>query len=140
MSDLQKKIMEIIAQPQLSGLATVVDGNKPWVRYVVTMADRDLNIRCASFVESRKTEQIAANSEVHLTCGSNSFTEMKPYLQIQGRARVTTDKDERHGFWNEMLTPIFEGPDDPKYCVIIIEPYRIEYCSPGSFVPEVWEK
>lgn len=24
--------------------------------------------------------------------------------------------------------------------VVTVEPYCIEYCSPGSFIPEVWEK
>ena len=35
--------------------------------------------------------------------------------------------------------PFFDGPDDPKYGVIIIKPYRIEYCTPGSYEPEVLE-
>jgi general stress protein 26 len=64
---------------------------------------------------------------------------MAPYLQIQGIARFTREKEERHGFWNDMLKPIFSGPDDPDYGVIIVEPYRIEYCTPGTFVPEVWQ-
>ena len=73
-----------------------------------------------------------------LGTGATTPTEPKPYLQVQGRARFTTDKDERHGFWNDMLGHIFEGPDDPKYGVVIIEPYRIEYCTPGSMSHAVW--
>jgi general stress protein 26 len=37
-----------------------------------------------------------------------------------------------------MLKPIFDGPDDPKYGVIEVTPYRIEYCTPGSYDPQVW--
>jgi len=140
MSDLQQRILDIVHKPQLAALATVTEKNNPWVRYVVTVGDGDLVIRCATFVKSRKIEQIKNNSNVHLTCGVNSFQEMQPYLQIQGQARVSTDKNERHGFWNDMLDPIFDGPDDPQYCVIVIEPYRIEYCTPGSYEPEVWTK
>ena len=51
-----------------------------------------------------------------------------------------SDKEERHAFWNDMLAPIFDGPDDPKYSIIVIEPYRIEYCSPGSYKPEIWTR
>ena len=69
------------------------------------------------------------------SCGVTSLQEMRPYLQIQGKARVTTEKEERHGFWNDMLAPIFDGPDDPKYSVIVVDPYRIEYCTPGSYEP-----
>lgn len=138
MPDLKERILDIIGQPQLSTFATITLDSKPWVRYVVTVSDENLTLRFASFLESRKVKQIESNPEVHLTCGVNYFTEMKPYLQIQGTARASTDAAERHGFWNDMLEPIFDGPDDPRYCVIIVEPYTIEYCTPGSFEPEVW--
>lgn len=140
MSDLQQRILDIIHRPQLAALATVTEMNNPWVRYVVTIGDANFTIRCATFVESRKVNHIRKNPNVHLTCGVTSLQNMQPYLQIQGQARITMDKEERHGFWNDMLAPIFDGPDDPKYAVIIVEPYRIEYCTPGSYEPEIWTK
>ena len=140
MPDLQQRILDIVHKPQLAALATVTEKNNPWVRYVVAVGDGNLVIRCGTFVESRKVKQIENNPNVHLTCGVTSLQEMQPYLQIQGQARVTRDKEERHGFWNDMLAPIFDGPDDPNYSVIVIEPYRIEYCHPGSYEPEVWTK
>ena len=140
MDKLQQRILDIIHKPQLAALATVTEKNNPWVRYVVTVGDGNLTLRCASLVESRKVQQIEHNPNVHLTCGVNSLQEMHPYLQIQGRARVAMDQVERHAFWNDMLASTFTGPDDPKYCVIIIEPYRIEYCTQGSSEPEVWTK
>jgi general stress protein 26 len=138
MSDLKGRILQVLGQPQLSALATVTAEGKPWVRYVMVVSDNHMTVRFASFLGARKIEQIKRNPEVHLTCGVTNPTDMKPYLQIQGRARFTTEEKERHGFWNEMLRPIFDGPDDPKYGVVIVEPYRIELCTPGSFEPEVW--
>lgn len=140
MSDLKERILDIIHKPQLAALATVTEQNNPWVRYVVTVGDGNLDIRCATMIETRKVQQIEANPNVHLTCGVNSFMEMQPYLQIQGQARITTVKEERHAFWNDMLAPIFNGPDDPNYSVIVVNPYRIEYCTPGSYQPEVWTR
>jgi len=140
MPDLQQRILDIIHKPQLAALATVTEKNNPWVRYVVTVGDGDLMVRCATFGDSRKTEQIVNNPNVHLTCGVTSLQEMQPYLQIQGQARVSSDKVERHAFWNDMLLPVFEGPDDPNYSVIVIEPYRIEYCTQGSYEPEIWTR
>lgn len=138
MSDLKERIGSILQQPQLTGLATVTDDGKPWVRYVMTVADEDLSIRCATFVTARKVKQIEHNPEVHLTCGITNPEEMAPYVQIQAKAQLDTSKDARHGFWTEMLAPIFDGPDDPKYGVLVMTPYRIEYCTPGSYEPEVW--
>jgi general stress protein 26 len=140
MGDLNQRILDILHKPQLASLATVTAQNNPWVRYVVAVGDGSFAIRCATFAESRKVKQINDNPNVHLTCGVNSLQEMRPYLQIQGLAQVSTEKEERHGFWNDLLTPLFDGPDDPRYCVIVVEPYRIEYCTPGSFEPEVWTK
>ncbi len=138
MSELQERIGVILKQPQLAALATLTEDGKPWVRYVMTLADDNLLIRCATFVAARKVKQIEKNPEVHLTCGVTNPTEMVPYLQIQGKAALTTEKEARHGFWTDMLAPIFDGPDDPKYGILEITPYRIEFCSPGTYEPEVW--
>lgn len=140
MANLEQRILDIIHRPQLAALATVTEQNNPWVRYVVTVGSGDLTLRCGTFVDSRKVQQIEHNPNVHLTCGATNFHEMLPYLQIQGQARITSAKEERHAFWNDMLAPIFDGPDDPKYSIIVVEPYRIEYCSPGSYEPEVWTR
>lgn len=138
MSELKERIYAILKEPQLAGLATITEDGKPWVRYVMIMASEDLTTRCATFVTARKVGQIENNPEVHLTCGTTSPTEMVPYLQIQGRAQLNTTKEARHAFWTDMLSQIFEGPDDPKYGVLEVTPYRIEFCSPGSYEPEVW--
>ena len=139
MGDLRERITDVVKQLQLSCLATVTEEGKPWVRYVMTAAGDDLTVRCATFAAARKVKQIENHPEVHLTCGVSDPTQMQPYLQIQAKARVTTDEAERHGFWNPSLGHIFDGPDDPNFAVIIMTPYRIEYWSPGNFEPEVWE-
>ena len=139
MSDIRERIQEILCRPQLTGFATVTENGKPWSRYVMAAGTDDMRIRCATLANSRKVSQIEKNPEVHLNCGVMNPGELSPYLQIQGQADVTTDRDERHGFWNESLKMIFEGPDDPKYAVITVTPYRIELWSPGVYVPEVWE-
>lgn len=138
MSDLKERIGEILCKLQLSGLATVTADGKPWVRYVMTVASEDLTIRCATFVGARKVRQISEDPEVHLTCGVTNPMEMGPYVQVQGRAMLNTSREARHGFWSDMLAPIFSGPDDPDYGVLEIVPYRIEYVTLGSREPDVW--
>jgi len=138
MSTLKEKISTILGPLQLSSVATIAGEGKPWVRYIMTQGADDLSIRFATFADSRKVAQIAANPEVHLTLGVSDPGAMSPYLQIQGRARFSTGAADRHGFWGEMLAAYFSGPDDPNYGVVIVTPYRIELVTPGSFVPEVW--
>jgi general stress protein 26 len=138
MSILKEQIAAIITPLQLSSVATVTEGGTPWVRYVMTVGGKDLSVRFATFAQSRKVAQISANPEVHVTLGVNDPTMMRPYLQIQGRARFSTEAAERHGFWNQMLANYFSGPDDPNYGVVIVTPYRIELAKAGVPMPEVW--
>jgi general stress protein 26 len=136
--DLQERILNIFKQPQLAGLATITEEGKPWVRYVMIMSGEDLTLRCATFINARKVAHIKHNPEVHLTCGITDPQIMLPYLQILGQATLSTAPEQRHSFWSDMLAPIFNGPDDPRYGVLTIIPYCIEYWSPGTHEPEVW--
>lgn len=139
MSDLKERILQITRQLQLACLATVTEEGKPWGRYVMAISDDDLTLRSATFAAARKVKQIENNPEVHLTCGVTDPANMKPYLQIQAKARLATDEAERHAFWNDTLKEIFDGPDDPRYGVLVMPAYRVEYWSTDSFEPEVWE-
>ena len=129
MSTLKEKISTIL---------NITEEGKPWVRYMMTKGADDLSIRFATYVQSRKVRQITANPEVHLTLGVTDPGVMIPYLQIQGRARFSTEAEDRHGFWSEMLAGYFSGPDDPNYGVVIVTPNMIELATPGSHTPEIW--
>jgi general stress protein 26 len=138
MSQLKQRILEVFKGPCLSGLATITKDGTPWVRYVMAEASDDMTFRCSTLMNFRKVDQIAANPEVHLTCGITDPMKMTPYLQIQGRAEVVNDAESKEAFWSDRLKMVFSGPDDPNYGVVVIRPYRIEYQVVGS-APEVWE-
>ena len=139
MPNLKDRILELTKNPFLACLATTTTDGKPWVRYVILEASDDLTFRCSSFVNARKVPQIASNPEVHLTCGIAVPKDMGPYLQIQGRAEFSTDREARHSFWSDRLSAVFKGPDDPNYGVVIVRAYRIEWCYVG-LESEVWER
>lgn len=141
MPNLKERILDVVrGGPKLSGFATITKDGKPWVRYVMAEASDDLIFRFTSFTNARKIAQIESDPESHLTCGIIDPTNMhQPYLQILGRAEFTTDRDARHAFWSDRLRVLFEGPDDPRYGVVIFWAYRIEYCRVG-LETEVWER
>jgi general stress protein 26 len=139
MPNLKDRILDVVKAPFLAGLATTTKDGKPWVRYVMVEASDDLTFRCSSFVNARKVAQIESNPEVHLTCGISLPTDVGPYLQIQGRAEFRTDSEARHAFWSDRLSAVFQGPDDPKYGVVVVHGYRIELWHVGV-EPEFWER
>lgn len=140
MPDLKERILDIVKAPTLAGLATTTKDGKPWVRYVVIEASDDLTFRFPSLSIARKVAQIESNPEIHLTCGIPDPAHFAdPYLQIQGRAEYTQDREARHAFWTDRLRIIFQGPDDPHYGIFTVQAYRIELCHVGM-EPEVWER
>ena len=140
MPDLKKKILEKMSEPTLSGLATITAEGKPWVRYLMAMADEHLIIWFCTHLNSRKVEQIRRNPDVHLNTGVSSLEAAESYLQIEGRAEILTDQETKEAMWSDMLKPYFRGPDDPAFCVGRVKPSRIELwgMTPGR-EPEVWE-
>lgn len=140
MSELKTKILSKMQPPTLASLATIHSDGKPWTRYVVVMADASLTVWFATFTGSRKTEQIAAHPEVHLTLGVADMASAESYIQIEGRAEILHDAETKKAIWYDHLANIFSGPDDPKFCVGKVIPYRIEYntMDPAKAV-EVWE-
>jgi len=139
MSDLQRKIFEVGEDLQLINFATITEDGKPWVRYVVGKADKDLVFRFCTHRETRKIGEIRKNPNVHLSMGAADLETAAHWLQVAGIAEISTDRVEREAFWFDGLKNYFSGPDDPSYCIIIVKPSRIEFGTMGSMTPEVWQ-
>lgn len=139
MDDLKTTIYKLINKPQLMPIATITAEGKPWVRYVVGMGGEDLAVRFVTSLQTRKVAHIKSNPEVHMLCGAETPESTENYLQIAGRAEITSDEKERHSLWNDSLKAYFSGPDDPNYCVVIVKPYRIELMGMTEMTPLVWE-
>lgn len=141
MITIRHKVIELLKQPQLASCATITLDGKPWTRYIMINSDENFNIRSAVCLNSRKVKQIEKNPEVHLVFGINDPKDLgKPYIQIQGIAKIVTDQEEKSNYWFDMLKGIFSGPADPTYAIMIIEPYRVEFNNPDSMTPEIWVK
>ena len=139
MDDLKTHIFEVINKPQLMPIATITADGNPWARYVVGFDSEDLTIRFVTSLQTRKVAHIKGNPEVHMICGAETPESAGNYLQIAGRAEITTDAKERHSLWNDNLKAYFNGPDDSNYCVVIVKPYRIELMGMTEMIPQVWE-
>ncbi len=139
MAAVKEKISKVLKNHHFAVLATVTTDKKPkpWVRYVFVNSDKDFNLWFASFKDSRKVIQIKKNPEVHLTLGVDSSDEMGNYLQIQGKAKLVTDKKTLKTKWKKDWANYFKGPEDPNYSIISVKPYRIEFVTMKG--AEVWE-
>jgi general stress protein 26 len=139
MGDLKERIFDMGKELQLINFATLTLEGRPWVRYVVGKADKDLVFRFCTHKETRKVAQIRKNPQVHLSLGAATLETADHWLQVEGTAEISTEKAERESFWFDGLKNYFSGPDDPNYCIIIIRPSSIEYGTMGAMEPEVWK-
>ncbi|TAN38298.1 MAG: hypothetical protein EPN25_14125 [Nitrospirae bacterium] len=139
MSDLKERIYEAGKDLQLINFATITEDGRPWVRYVVGKADKDLVFRFCTNKDTKKVREIRKNPNVHISMGAENLETAKNWLQVAGTAEVSVDKAERDAFWFDELKNYFSGPDDPGYCIVIVRPSRIEFGTMGSMTPEVWE-
>ncbi|VAX34464.1 hypothetical protein MNBD_NITROSPIRAE03-877 [hydrothermal vent metagenome] len=140
MSDLKQRIFDAAGEMQLINFATITEDGKPWVRYVMGKADKELVFRFCTHLNSRKVAQIRKNPNVHISLGVSNLETARNWLQVEGTAEVSTDKAEREAFWFDDLKNYFTGPDDPNYCIVITKPSRIEFGTMGNMPPEVWEE
>jgi general stress protein 26 len=136
---LRENIQEVIVGPHLHSVATVTEAGLPWVRYIMAVGYDDLTIQFATNLKSRKIAQLKANPEVHTTCGVGDLMEIKPYVQIEGRAEIQTDQAVKTAFWVPPFEQYFGSDTNPDYCVVKIVPYHMEYLAVGSKRPEVLE-
>ncbi|VVB72182.1 Pyridoxine/pyridoxamine 5'-phosphate oxidase [uncultured archaeon] len=122
---LKSDIFNVMGGEHVAALATVHDG-KPAVRFIALLGLDDLTLIGATMKSSRKVEQIRKNPEASVSIWSGeNFSD--PYVMIQGHAEVLDDMETKKKFWNPMLEPYFQNPENPDYVIIKFVPRRIEY-------------
>ena len=97
-----------------------------WVRLIIN------GLSFCTHLQTKKVGEIRKKANVHISLGAKDLETAKHWLQVEGRAEISTDKTERHSFWFDELSNYFTGPDDPNYCVIIVRPSRIEFGTNGD--------
>ena len=141
MPTLENKIYEVISKMQMGTFSTITGEGKPWSRYVMLWGDEDLTMYLFSRYSARKVDQVKNNTDVHINIGSSGMEKMTPYIQLAGTASVITDPEIKKKYWNESMTKMYKGPEDPDLALIKVKPERIEYNDFKSMSgPEIWEK
>lgn len=119
---LQQEVLQIIDQDHVGVLSTM-QGNKPHARYMMFFHD-ELQLYTATNKKTHKVEEIEKNPNVHVLLGYDQ--EGDKYIELQGKATIVEDQTLKEKYWHEELTPWLDGPTDPQYCLLRIEPEHIE--------------
>ncbi|MCT8136829.1 pyridoxamine 5'-phosphate oxidase family protein [Anaerobacillus sp. CMMVII] len=117
-----QQVINIIDSDHVGVLSTM-QGNKPHARYMMFFHD-ELQLYTATNKKTHKVEEIEDNPNVHVLLGFDQKGDK--YIELQGTATVVNDQQLKEKYWNDQLTPWLEGPNDPEYCLLKIEPEHIE--------------
>ncbi|QOY37947.1 pyridoxamine 5'-phosphate oxidase family protein [Anaerobacillus isosaccharinicus] len=117
-----QEVINIIDSDHVGVLSTM-QGNKPHARYMMFFHDES-QLYTATNKKTHKVEEIQNNPNVHVLLGFDQKGDK--YIELQGKANVVNDQQLKEKYWNDQLAPWLDGPNDPDYCLLQINPEHIE--------------
>ncbi|MCM3768634.1 pyridoxamine 5'-phosphate oxidase family protein [Neobacillus niacini] len=118
--DLKAKVLDIISKHKTGVLASVED-NKPHARYM-TFYNRELVLYTPTQKDTEKVEEIEKNPYVSVLLGYEQKGQTDAFIEMLGTASITDDQALKDEIWEESFNQWFEGPKDPNYILLEIQP------------------
>ncbi|MFC4559775.1 pyridoxamine 5'-phosphate oxidase family protein [Virgibacillus kekensis] len=138
MSDnVKAKIEKILNEHNVGPMATVQQ-NKPHSRYMTFFAE-ELKLYTATSKETHKTEELDANPYTHILLGYEGQGIGDEYVEYEGKVAISSSDEIKKKLWNDHMKPWFEGPEDPSYIVLEIQPIQIRLMNKKGQPPKVLE-
>lgn len=134
--ELKEKILSILQNQQTGVLATVRD-HKPHSCFMMFF-HQDLTLYVATDHLSRKVDDIKENNNVHVLIGNNGKSWGEEFIEVEADAYLEDSAQLKKQFWNDSLNKWLDGPEDPNYILLRLEPKNIYYIDKaGTIQPEV---
>lgn len=121
--EIKQQIKNIFDQSHIGTMATV-RGNKPHSRYM-TFFHRDLTLFTPTDKDTDKVEEVKQNPYAHIIIGYEGEGFGDEYIEYQGKVTLNHSDEMKKELWNEDMKIYFDGPDDPNYTLLEIEPVGI---------------
>ncbi|HWI48321.1 MAG TPA: pyridoxamine 5'-phosphate oxidase family protein [Rummeliibacillus sp.] len=118
--DLKEQVVKIISEHRL-GVLSSVENNKPHSRYM-TFYNEDLTLFTPTKLDTEKIEEIETNPSVSVLLGYEDKGQSDAYVEISGTASINRSQDLKTKFWEESFNQWFDGPEDPNYVFLQIQP------------------
>lgn len=120
----EQEISKALDHNKICSLATI-EANKPKQRYMV-LYNEGLSIHLATNKRTHKVEELKDNPYVSLLIGYE-IGGSKEVIEIEGTCTICKDEGLKEKVWNDDLKKWFDGPQDPNYVILDIQPTHIYY-------------
>ncbi|AZV42749.1 pyridoxamine 5'-phosphate oxidase family protein [Peribacillus asahii] len=121
--DLKKEVVEILSNHR-TGVLSSVENNKPHSRYM-TFYNEDLTLFTPTKADTEKIEEIEKNPAVSVLLGYEDKGQSDTYVEIAGTSTINNSEQLKKQFWDESFNKWFEGPEDPNYVFLQIQPETV---------------
>ncbi|MEI3604933.1 pyridoxamine 5'-phosphate oxidase family protein [Pseudogracilibacillus sp. SE30717A] len=135
--EIRENIEKVLHESQIGTMATVKN-NKPYSRYMTFMHD-DLTLYTVTSKETDKAEELEKNPYTHILLGYEGEGVGDDYIEYQGKVSINNSQDMKNKLWNDSMNHWFEGPEDPNYVVLEVEPMEIQLMNKKDFTPKELE-
>jgi len=135
-----KEAMQQVLQESKIGTMATVRNNRPHSRYM-TFFHRDFTLYTPTHQGTDKTEEVEKNPYTHIIIGYEGEGFGDEYLEYEGKVNFHDSEELKKELWNEDLKTYFDGPEDPNYTLLEIEPIRISLMNKQGSPPKemTWE-
>ena len=121
--ELKEEVINIISNHKTGILASVED-NKPHCRYM-TFYNEELTLFTPTKKDTEKISEIKNNSYVSVLLGYEDKGQRDGYVELLGNALINETQALKDQLWEESFTKWFDGPHDPNYVFLEIQPKTI---------------
>ncbi len=135
--EIRAMIENILDNSSVGTMATV-KANKPHSRYM-TFFHKGLKLYTVTNIKTHKAEEIEENPYTHILLGYEGEGFGDEYVEYEGKVTITDSPELKKELWNSHMKDWFEGPDDPDYVVLEIEPLQISLLNKKGIEPKILE-
>ncbi|MGE7925783.1 pyridoxamine 5'-phosphate oxidase family protein [Viridibacillus arvi] len=121
--DLKEKVIKILLNHK-TGILSSVENNKPHARYMEFYND-GLTLYTPTKLDTEKVDEIENNPVVSVLLGYEDKGLNDAYVEISGSSSINKSLDIKNKYWNETFYKWFDGPEDPNYVFLEINPKTI---------------
>ncbi|BDH60287.1 general stress protein 26 [Lysinibacillus sp. PLM2] len=132
--DIKEKVKKIIADHQM-GVLSSVENNKPHSRYM-TFYNDNLTLYTPTKRDTEKIEEIELNPAVSVLLGYEENGLSDAYVEITGTATLNDSQELKKQYWDESYKKWFDGPEDPNYVFLEIQPEIIRILNMSGEPPQ----
>lgn len=121
--DLKEQVLKIISDHK-TGILSSVENNKPHSRYM-TFYNEDLTLFTPTKMDTEKIEEIEKNPAVSVLLGYEEKGQSDSYVEVSGTTSINDSQALKTQFWDKSFNKWFNGPEDPNFVFLQIQPETI---------------